>query len=172
MKSKKADMTIEEMIKIIFAVISIGILIYLAASLLGLFHKKTEIEQAQATLDQIVERVDILNGGEVGDEGEYLIQSPTRQGWYMFYFGETFVSRPSSCKSGEACLCICFNDESSRESSCNKLGVCKSVILKLETTCERLLWLKDVNYCLSLKEIVDVNLLKSEDGVHITKKNE
>ena len=96
-----------ETVKIIIAVIGILALFYLAVSLYGIFNNKTEIEQAKASLDEIIQRVTSLPDGQ---SGNVLINSPN--GWYLVYYDYALVASdskkdiPKSCNSKD-CLCIC-----------------------------------------------------------------
>jgi Tfp pilus assembly protein PilE len=115
MRNKNAEITIEEVAKIVLAVIGIIVLIVLAAGLYGIFTKKADLEQAKETLNQLMTKLEKL---EEGDSGNYLITSPND--WYVISYkkGE---SSPRDCAM-ENCLCVCsgFNIN-----DCNVGGVCQ-----------------------------------------------
>jgi len=100
MKNKKAEILAEEVVKIVLAVVCIIILIILAAGLYGIFTKKTDLEQARATLKEIVAKIDSL--GE-GGKGEYLVVAPKK--WYFLSYnnGICICSEENLLKSMEDC---------------------------------------------------------------------
>ena len=79
----KGDFTLAETMKIVLAVISIGLLLYLAVNLYGIFTKKSQIEQARETLKQIVENINLL---EEGKSKTFLLESPDK--WGLFYYDD------------------------------------------------------------------------------------
>lgn len=115
MKNKNAEITIEEVAKMVIAVGCIIVLIILASGLYGIFTKKTELEQARETLKQLVEKIKLL---EEGDSGNYLITSP--KDWYIISYKKGEDS-PKNCFMGN-CLCIC-NDFNIND--CDVKGICQ-----------------------------------------------
>ena len=99
-KNRKGFLLAEEVVKIIIAVIAIGLLSYLLFSLYNLNRTSNELELAESSLEHIVQE---LNSGR--DEIE--IFNP--KGWWIV----TDVS------SGEENLCICENPE-----KCEREGAC------------------------------------------------
>jgi len=115
MKNKKADFTMEEVVKILLAVISITALIFLAAGLYGIFTKKTDLEQARKSLDEITE---MMKGLEEGGQGQYLVVAP--KDWILFV--------------REKKLCMCDKSQilgagSNQEKilECMKNGACEDI---------------------------------------------
>jgi len=99
MKNKRGILA-SEALKMIIAVICIGLLFYLGFSLYGIAIQKTKVEQAKENLNQIIAEINSLEDGEKGD---FLITSPKE--WYLVsYNGEE--NMPTQCK-GENCLCLC-----------------------------------------------------------------
>ena len=98
--NKNAEITIEEVLKMVLAVGCIIILIILAAGLYGIFTKKTQLEQAKESLKEIVAKIDSLKKGE---QKNVLITSP--KDWYIVAFSKG-ENMPFDCK-GENCICIC-----------------------------------------------------------------
>ncbi len=138
MKNKKA-MLIGEGLGMIIAIACILILIYAAGSLYGGITQKTKIEQAKATFDQIVAKIEVL---EEGEKGDYLVTSPKE--WYFVVYEEN-QNMPSQCE-GSNCLCICPSNENLEKvqagwkmvdslfykrsegiDKCEKEGFCKNV---------------------------------------------
>ncbi len=119
MKNKKADFTLGETMKIILAVISIGMLLYLAVSMYGLFTKKSEIQQARATLAGIKETINKL---EEGKTASYLLQSPNK--WVLVYYENSDLGIPQLC-NGKNCLCIC--NYRGQNPDCDSYGVCENI---------------------------------------------
>ncbi len=142
-KNRKAIL-MPETLKIIIAVICIGLLVYLSVSLYGVFTQKSKVEQAKAILDQIFAEIEGLEDGEKGD---YLVTSPKE--WYFVVYEEG-ENMPIQCK-GENCLCICpsskdleglkedfgvvdslFYKEEEGINKCEKEGVCKNIEEEIE----------------------------------------
>lgn len=159
MKSKKASNFLEaETLKIVLAVICLGLLIFLGVKLYSLFTKQTAIEQARETLQQIVNRADSL---EEGMQNKFMITSP--QDWYLMLFnpGEPM---PEDCDREKSCICIC-GDKS--YDGCNKNGVCKIIALegKMSYTCldANMVGVGLLNKCLKIK--IQEILLKKENNI-------
>ncbi len=112
MKNKKAEQfTLAETMKIVLAVLSIGLLLYLAASMYGIFTKKTQIEQARGSIENLIERINSLEEGEIKS---YTLESP--KGWYLVSYTKEIVSAdankrmPPQCNQKD-CLCLCPIEE-------------------------------------------------------------
>jgi len=99
MKNKRAILA-SEALKMIIAVICIGLLFYLAFNLYGVAVQKTKVEQAKENLNQIFAEINSLEDGEKGD---FLVTSPKE--WYLVFYNEE-ENIPTQCK-GENCLCLC-----------------------------------------------------------------
>ena len=80
-----------------------------------IFNKKSELEQAQATLDNIVNKLQTLN---IGTSMDYLVTSP--KDWNILVY-----SNPNK-------ICICPKKESRELASCSEAGVCKMVLRSTE----------------------------------------
>lgn len=110
MKNKKGIL-MPETLKIIIAVICIGFLIYLFVSLTGIATRKTDVEQARASLDQVV---GVVNSLEEGEETSHTIETKEGDAW-LVYFGD------------ERLLCICL--ESNLKEECvpdQTKGMCEA----------------------------------------------
>lgn len=141
-KTKKAIL-LPEGLKIIIAVLCIILLVYLAASLYNIFIKKTALEQAKETLEQIVAEI---NGLEEGEEDSYLLTVP--KDWFIGFYNQG-GDMPKQCK-GKNCLCICsgwkpgyyqavsdtMTDSLIKEriGKCDKEGVCKNLEESVKNT--------------------------------------
>ena len=112
-----------EALKIILAVISIGMLLYLLVSLYSIFVGKTRLEQARETLNQIVAKINVMDEGDVE---EFLIQSP-KESFFVYFDKETSGSR---CSGGN-CLCICL-DSNNKETCGINDGVCKEAKFEVQ----------------------------------------
>ena len=116
--NKKAEFFMAEVLKIVLAVISIGLLIYLLVSLYGIFIGKTRLAQARETLEQIIVKIE---GMEEGDVEEFLIVAP-KKAFFVYFDKENSGGR---C-SGENCLCICL--DSTDKKTCGITdGVCQEI---------------------------------------------
>ena len=123
-KNKKAEQfTLAETMKIILGVASIFLLLILASAMYGIFSKKSEIEQARASLDEII-RV-----GNIENLNSVLVESPN--GWFIASFWEG-DELPKDCKN-DKCICICKMSDSeillqdllkTRKSLCDAFGYC------------------------------------------------
>lgn len=107
-KSKKGIIK-EEVLKLLIAVIAIGLLMYLAWSLYSIFIIKSRTEQARAGLNEIMLEIENLEDGEMT---YYNLITPSK--WALFIwpikFGPTDeYLRPDLCirNNWEKCICIC-----------------------------------------------------------------
>ena len=83
-KNKKAEGLLEgETLRVVIALLCILLLAVLAFKLYGLFTKKTAVEQAKETFDQLVSK---MNGLQEGGNDSYMITSP--QKWMLISNGE------------------------------------------------------------------------------------
>lgn len=115
MKNKKAIL-LKEGINLFVAVIVIVLLIILITQIFSIFSNKNKLEQAKATLNQIVSKIESLEDGE---KSSYMVLSP--KGWYIIAYEEG-QEMPIQC-GGKNCLCIC---EEADAKKCESLGVCKN----------------------------------------------
>lgn len=115
--NKKGEMTTEEIVKIILAVIGIGLLLYLSTSLYGIFTSKPKMEQATKNLESIVEIVNTIGEEEIRS---FIIESP--RDWDVLSFSEN-ENPPVICND---IRCLCFCDGADRE-DCDDKGVCRGV---------------------------------------------
>ncbi|MFA4953188.1 MAG: hypothetical protein WC584_03125 [Candidatus Pacearchaeota archaeon] len=134
MNRKAEQFTLAETMKIILAVLSIGMLLYLAVSLYGLFAKKSEIQQAKASMEQLYFQIEKVENGEK-DFLEVVVESPN-DWWIIAWPYKDKTEKPEQCKK-DYCICICnIPNVPSVENSlaeCNSLGVCKDVSTKIKT---------------------------------------
>lgn len=151
MKNKKGIL-LPETLKMIIAVICIGLLVYGSVRLFGITTQKTEIEQAGATLDQIVETIDSLGDGE---EREYGIQTRKGESW-LVYFGD------------DRLLCICLEGNDKEKCVEEALGVCEETEYVFEMLTP---FGGDVNiqYIKLNSLLVSVKIKKSESIINIVK---
>ena len=116
-----------ETLKILIAVICITGLIYLLAKIWYSSSGETDLNQAEASLNNIIfaEIQRISDGGEENPKG---ILVPNPSGWYIIGFTEDI--KPNSCV-GKKCICICdvyfFNTAKSQAEKCDSDGVCAVV---------------------------------------------
>ncbi len=90
-------------LKMIIAVIGIGILFVAASSFAGIFIKNTKIEQAEASLEKIYFAIEEVRSGE--NEAEVFLESPNK--WFIVTWPQTrHEDKPSQCE-GDYCICIC-----------------------------------------------------------------
>jgi len=143
---KKANLLPEEVLKIVIAVIGIILLVYLAFSLYGLITKKTEIEQARESSDELFAEVLKIDNNEI-NMSEVFIEGPNDWQIVSFPF-EDFTGFPSRCKK-DYCICICPVPSLSpwdpsdplkitraierAVNECDSTGFCKDVLKKVTT---------------------------------------
>jgi hypothetical protein len=140
MKNKNGIL-MPETLKIIIAVICIGLLVYLSVSLYGIFAQQTKIEQARATLDQIFAEIE---GLEEGEKSDYLVVAP--KDWVIM-----------DLKTDKE-LCICPHpskvEKEKTDEECKDQGVCKSIGVDLSILQEcDIIAMYQTPDCISLKEI-------------------
>lgn len=112
MKDKKGFLLAEETLKIILAVISIGVLVYLLTALYTPGQTSQELEFAEASLDRLVSEINVENE-------EVTIYNP--EGWWIL----------SEKVRGELCIC-----EESDYLSCREEGVCEDSEFRLDESIE------------------------------------
>tara|TARA_Y100000310_G_C20554324_1_gene749768 strand:+ start:512 stop:1060 length:549 start_codon:yes stop_codon:yes gene_type:complete len=131
MKNKKAEITTEEMVKIILAVMGIFLLLYLSVNLHGLFTTKTKIEQARVSLDKLYLEIEKIENNEKVTS-EVFLESPN-DWWVIAWPYQEENEKPSQCKK-ESCICICPKARKSESiKECGKKGICKDVSKEIET---------------------------------------
>ena len=141
-----------ETIKIIIAVMSVGFLIYLFVSLYGITTKKTEIEQARASLNQIIL---VINSLEEGEEKTHVVETREGENW-LAYFTDNKL------------LCICLENNLKEECVDEGLGVCKETGYVFEMLTSA--WTDTNVQYLELNELlVRVKITKSGDRINIVK---
>jgi len=99
-KNKRGFLLTEETLKIVVAVIGLGILVYF---LLSIFYSSSVDKKEKDALSSIERISEVVSALEPGEIKEVNLLQP--QGWSLF----SFVSedkKPNQC-SGESCLCIC-----------------------------------------------------------------
>jgi len=121
MKSKKAQGLLgEHGVELILAVIAIGILIGLGVLVYTFFVGSNDTLRAKATLEDIIEAIEIT---DLGENKTIFLKNP--QGWVLNYYRD--IIRPTSCQQTK-CLCICEYDQDEEKlfNNCNipKTGVC------------------------------------------------
>lgn len=128
-KNKKAELTTTEIVKIILAVIGIGILLYLTISLYGIFFgEDKDVKQAKANLKSIA---DTINNLEEGKINSYMVVGP--KGWFVVFFSKT-EELPASCL-GKNCICFCkgkSNIDELQLKSCEEVGICNGFTEDIE----------------------------------------
>ena len=149
MKNKKGFLLAEETLKIILAVISIGFLIYFLTALYFANQNSEELEQAEASLEHLIEGI---NSMKEGDVRKVEIYNP--EGWAISSWPYE-NDKPESCElnNWESCLCICKNPMMAFSSNfldnCEdkSKGVClentEKLIVKEEGGSQSPIWIKN-----------------------------
>jgi len=72
---RKKAILLKEGINLVVAIVVIVLLIILVTKIIGIFTSKHELEQARATLNQLIIKI---NNMEEGDVSSYMVLSPRR----------------------------------------------------------------------------------------------
>jgi len=121
-KMKKQGILMPETLKIILAVVGIGLLVTASVSFAGIFIKTNKITQAETSLNLIKEKMGFLSTGE---DIKVILTSP--KDWYLLKME----------KEGVPHLCICEKivvDEKEQIKVCEDDGVCQSLASKVVIT--------------------------------------
>ena len=149
MKNKKAIL-MPETLKIIIAVMCLLLLAYLSINLYGVFSHNTEIEQAKATLNNIVSQI---KGLEKGELTEVLIENP--RGWRIIAFEK------------ELCICksIDTKEKSEQQRGCLEEGVCykSDIFFDIDNVCS------SFSGCIDLGEAKKDGVTKTPFTLHIAR---
>jgi len=115
-KDKKAIMFLsEEVVKIILAVLCILLLVMLAVQLYSIFTRSNELEQAKATLNELLGKADMLD--ESGKHTDMLILNPGMIKGHEW----RILAYPDNKE-----VCICPADKASEQKdTCKRKGVCQ-----------------------------------------------
>ena len=105
-------------LRILIGILCLIILIYLLYSFTNISKNRTRLEQARATLEELVPKLDaLLDGGS----GSYLFTAPS--GWF-FSINPQDVKAKQQCSTGQ-CLCLCASEGCDGDAACKptKYGV-------------------------------------------------
>ncbi len=155
MKSKRGILK-SEILKILIAVVCILFLVYLGVTLFGFTMQKTEIEQARASLEQIVGVIDSLGEGE---EKMHIVETREGESW-LVYFGDV---------QGNELLCICLESNFREECVDEALGVCEQTEYVFEMLTPEGTDDTNIQYIKLNKLLVDVEIKRTGDSISITK---
>ena len=162
-----------ELLKVILAVAVIVILVILSVKLYGIFTKKADIEQARATLTNLVAKINSLEDKGEGVWDKFLVSSP--KNWAIVIVSK--VQSDGKCLT-DNCLCVCdyanLDDINNYKSQCVKEAVCQDVEVKTYTIIKSRkkkwgfnndLWFED---CCVIDEIFDLYFIKEGNQVRLT----
>jgi hypothetical protein len=126
---KRGNLLPEEVLKLVIAVLCIGLLIFLLAFLYFSFTGDQNVKKAQAVLNGPNGLLNETKRIETGGKGNQSFPVPNPSGWYIFSFVEGDL-KPNSC-IGVNCLCICqkltigiINTDARQAARCDDRGVC------------------------------------------------
>jgi len=116
-----------ETLKILLAVIGLGLLIFLVVSIWYSLSGDSKYNQAEASLNNVIySEIQRINSGVVENPLGIIVPNPS--GWDIIGFTENI--KPNSCV-GENCICICdvffFDTEKSQAKKCDDKGICQVV---------------------------------------------
>ena len=127
MRGKKGMFLASEVLKMVLAVISIGLLVYLLAALYFSNEDTKNLAKAEASIEIIsgvVERLEADSGFRAR------MDAVNPHAWSVFSFVEGL--KPNQC-AGQSCLCICdsvyeefwfYTSKERQEKECSKDGTC------------------------------------------------
>lgn len=156
-KSKKGMLLAEETLKMVIAVIVVGILVYFLASLY-FSGDNVEIERAEGTMGRIENAT--ASGGETSR-----INGAQPVGWYLFSFVEG--AKPNQC-AGQSCVCVCdssgiisntFQDDPQAK-QCSEEGAC-SIVEGLEN-------FEPIEFKTASEGLTNLRITKSDGSVVIS----
>ena len=162
MKNKKGFMLGEFTLKVIVAVLCIALLIYLLFAIYSIFTSSSEIGQAKASLDIVVQGIGIASSGS---EGEFNTVITEPSSWLILYYSAENVRRPLRCGSN-ACICMCKEkgmlDLKDQEEICDSEsdGTCAITSNNVEIA----------GQSLKIEEAVDILIKKEGAKIVISKK--
>ena len=126
---KRGDFTLENFLKLIIAVICLGILFMLAGELYSGFNKSTKLTQATESLEEIIGKIEVLQSNNEIDDFAVL-KFP--RNWYILV----------SDNKKELCICEKLALEGEKqEEVCMSAGVCRNI-----------------NYDIQINEVEDYSL--------------
>lgn len=148
----------EETLKVLIAVICIGVLVYLLFSVYFSVSNSGKLGQAKGILTGETGIIKVINSGE--NNLDFPISSPA--GWYLFGFTE--LSKPNLCLT-EKCLCICAKtssfanafDKYAQLKECDKKGTC-AVVTNLKESFE---------IQIAKGEITSISIIHTEEQIEI-----
>ncbi len=160
LKNKKAIL-MQEVLKIIVAVLSILILISLAVKLYGM-SKKSELDKAQSNLKSFIQDFEgFMNGNE--EKTNLTILGPKK--WFISSFKRNDIPPiPNGCEGLDYCICLCYFYKGYNVGDCNKRGICYSskYYLKIEKFGKRL-YIDKVPYKIILEKEDNMGIVKNEN---------
>ncbi len=127
MKNKKADITVEEIAKLVIAVLIIAALVVLSYKLFNMFKKENQVKSARENLEIISQKIDYLKSADYTEDYLYAIIFPPK-GWYL----RNYLIEDKGTPEGEcvgryvSCLCLC------KDSDCSGLKGCRGLNFEIE----------------------------------------
>ncbi|MDP3987005.1 MAG: hypothetical protein Q8P81_02150 [Nanoarchaeota archaeon] len=125
-KGKKGFLLAEETLKMILALISIGILAFLLFSIYGAREDAKNLELARESLDRLVQEIN-ADATEVeiyNPSGWWIVSWPGNYEEGFFPFKETRSNgMPKSCENLGWSSCVCICDDAS-PNKCDSMGAC------------------------------------------------
>lgn len=155
MNKKGATDTIvlPEFLRILIAILCLIILIYLLYSLIGLSKNRTRLEQARATLDEMVLKINALQDS---GSGTYVFLAPS--GWF-FSINPRGEKVQQQCSTGK-CLCLCSSEGCDEDAACKTTNYAVSLINKNKNSVESVIF----------EPPADIQYARSDSGIIIEEK--
>lgn len=135
MINKKAILR-EESVKLFIAAICIVLLLILFFKLMGLFTKKTAMEQARESIKVLMDEIDKVQKGQ--ESKEFFLESPAKW-WVIAWPYKNEGNKPEQCKL-DYCICLCaiptLPSKANSLTECSNGGICKDVNTTIRTIYE------------------------------------
>ena len=112
---KRGMLLASEVLKMVVAVICIGLLIYLLVYLYFSSQANKERAHAQASIEKIERVIESM-------DAQAEVDSITPEGWFLFSFVGA-SSKPRAC-AGKNCLCVCKRVSYGQDDECDEKGAC------------------------------------------------
>lgn len=153
MNTRGVQFTLEQVLRLVLALISISVLFLFVMSVSDFFTKNTKLEQAEIQFERLTATLDRVADGPSNSGERVLLEGPAD--WWILAYPYSRASEPAdrifspspSCGEGIPCVCFCpaeiessFLGSSYQETAflCQQQGMCRNSSLLVETYDRRL----------------------------------
>jgi len=165
MKKKKGEMTLENTLSIILAVLGIALIIFAAVKLYQITVNQ-ENANAKKIIDNIEGKVNAMK-----DEEQISFPFQGQKNWLLTGWSKDDSTRPDKCHFN-SCICICPTNTVNPASSCQKSGICREIdkeeLLIRGTTIRTTGVFIPASYIDLPSNLVELKIYKTKDRLQIT----